>query len=450
MFARNGIIARSVFALLVAPLVFTACGGGGGGSSSGTKSGSGGGTSIIPVTATAQPSGTVTSAPAGTATSQPAVAGVANRAGFLGAFFRPQGPPAFGVFSLLSPGLSPSPYPAAGTVLAGTSGYCNAVAANGVSIATGNVVDPTKLADAVNLGVRWVRMPAPQFTDDDSHIFGAGQYNFGDFDSAQCSTLVAHGIKPVVGLEAGPVQYDAVPGTFSPQQVTTYKTAGDFGSWCGAVAAHERAVFPSVTQFSLPGNEVNTNPSLFPGGNAQIAAFSEACYSAIKTANPNAFVYGFELNMDGNLNTPGFVRAMAALGCRVGTCYDGLAIHLSLRYPIPSSTTPCYPNTGGDYSMQCVTDIQTAAQAPIHILISESVFTIPGSVPDEATKALAIVAEFKAFATNTSIDGASYANVDECALYPSGYFSGGCIISTSGQIFPGYTALQQLAIPAFQ
>jgi hypothetical protein len=307
------------------------------------------------------------------------------------------------------------------------------------------VVDPTKLADITNLGVGWTRMAAPQFFDDGSHVFGPGHYTFGDFDSAQCNTLVDHGIRPVVGLEAGPVEYNANPGQFSPQSYPQYQSAADFGQWCGVVAAHERSAFPSVTQFSLPGNEVNSNPQLFPGGVTQIAAYSEACYAAIKAANPVAFVYGFELNMDGSLNAPAFVRALYALGCKVGTCYDGIAIHLSLSYPIPAPTAPCYPNPGGTYGVQCVTDIESAAQAPIHVLISETVYPVPASVPDEATKALAVVAEFTAYATNSTIDGVSYANVDECGLYPTGAFSGGCLISVTGQTLPAYTALQQLA-----
>jgi hypothetical protein len=369
---------------------------------------------------------------------------VTKRGAFVGAFYRPQGPPPFGVFLAQSPGVAPQPYPAVNTNLVGAGGYCSAVAQNGYSIDSGYVVDPTKLADITTLGVRWTRMPASQFNDDLSHVFGPGVYAFSDLDSAQCNTLGAHGIKPVIGLEAGPVQYG-----FPPQQVPLYQTAGDFGQWCGAVATHERKAFPSVTQFSLPGNEVNTNLQMFPGGAAQLAAYSEACYAAIKAANPSAFVYGFELNMDGQANAPGFVRQMYALGCKVGTCYDGLALHLTLRYPIPPASTPCYPNPGGDYSLQCITDIQTAAQAPVHVLISESVYPVPGAVPDEATKALAVVAAYTAYAAVPSVDGVAYANVDECAFYPSGFFYDGCLIDTSGAKLPAYGALEQLTTANF-
>jgi hypothetical protein len=450
-----------VFCVALATSALAACGGGGG-------------SSAPPIAAPAAPASVVTApasgsyatavasptpkpapTPATAATGTPAPAagttGTAGirRSGFLGAFFRPEGAPPFGVFDLPTK-TAPNPYPTPGAQLVGSNGYCDEVAANGASISGSYPVDAQKLADIVNLGVKWTRMPAPQFFDDVSHVFGAGQYTFGDFDSAQCATLARNGITPVVGLEAGPVQYDAVPGTLSPQQVSTYATATDFGTWCGAVAAHERAAFPSVTRYSLPGNEVNTNPQLFPGGNPQIAAYSRACYAAIKAANPAAFVYGFELNMDGGVDAPGFVRQLAALGCGVGTCYDGIAMHLSLRYPIPAASTPCYPNAGGDYGMQCVADIQAATGAAVHVLISETGYPVPGYVPDEATKAKAVAAAFPTFAANPAVDGVNYANVDECGLYPTGYFAGGCLIDTTGNPLPAYQALRALAVALYQ
>jgi hypothetical protein len=375
--------------------------------------------------------------------------GGVGRSGFVGAFFRAEGSPPFGVFTPTSSQIAPQPYPTPGAVLTGQNGYCDEVAANGHSIDNSFVVDDTKLTDLIYLGARWTRLTASQFAVDVSHIFGTGNYAFGTLDAAQCSSYVIHHIKPVIGLEAGPVEYDAVPGTFSPVQVPTYESAADFGRYCGVIAAHEKSVFPGVKQFSEPGNEVNTNPGLFPGGLPQIAAYSKACYSEIKAANPSDFVYGFELNMDGNDNAPGFVRSMLALGCGPHTCYDGIAIHLSLRYPIPPSTTPCYPNPGGDYSMQCVTDIETASRSAVHVLISETVYTVPGTVPDEQTKANAAVAAFTAFAADPTVDGVNYANVDECGLYQTGYFSDGCLISTSGEQLPAYAALQWYAAEHF-
>jgi hypothetical protein len=387
--------------------------------------------------------------PAATATVAPNLSanggggGVTPRSAFLGAFFRPEGPPPFGVFSASATDVAPSPYPTAGGVLFGASGYCSAVARNGVSIMTGYPVDPTKLADIVSLGVKWTRTSPTNLYDDGSHVFGAGHYTFADFDSAQCS-LEQHGITPVIAISAGPVDYDAVPGTLSPQYQPIYESASDFGQWCTAVAKHESATF-GVTRYTLPGNEPNSNTTAFPGGATQVAQYARACYAAIKAVAPSAFVYGFELNMDPSAQPVAFVQQMSALGCSVGTCYDGLAIHLSLTYPIAAAGTPCLPEA----TMQCIAAMQSAAGSPVHVLISESGYFIPGTVPDETTKAAAIVAEMTLYAADPVIDGALYGNVDECALYPTGPFTGGCLIDTSGNILPGYTALAALAAQNF-
>jgi hypothetical protein len=334
--------------------------------------------------------------------------------------------------------------------MTGPDGYCDEKAPNGGSITGSYIVDPAKLADIVNLGVGWTRMGAPQFNDDHSHVFGPGSYDFTDFDSAQCASLVLHGMRPVVNLAAGPVIYDAVAGKFSPVSVPLYKTAEDFGTWCGVVAGHEKTVF-GVSTFSSPGNEVNTTEQLYPGGEAQIAAYSQACYSAIKKANPAAFVYGFELNMDGEVDAPAFVARMYALGCKIGTCYDGIAMHLGLRYPLPPGNTPCYPNPHGDYTVFCINDIQTAAESPhMHVLISETQYPVPASVPSEVAKAQAVDWDFAVLSAHQSVDGVSYANVDECAFYPTGFWSGGCLISTSGQELPAYTTLQSMSLAYFQ
>jgi hypothetical protein len=440
--------ARLAIALVLGMSAFAGCGGGGGNAQTSAPA-----AAVLPVAGATTPAAGPAPAPlvSPVVKSSPVIApsGI-RRAGFLGAFFRPEGPPPFGIFLAGSNSVAPNPYPTPGGTLQGPGGYCGQVAANGVSIETGNPVDPTKLADITGLGVRWTRMPAPQFVDDLTHVFGPGQFAWGNFDAAQCVTLADHGIRPVVNLEAGPVQYSATIGQLPPQSVPLYQTPSDFGQWCGAVAAHERSTFPSVTQFSLPGNEVNTNPQLFPGGQAQIASYSEACYAAVKAAYPSAYVYGFELNVDGQVNAPGFVRQMAALGCGVGTCYDGIAMHLSLRYPVPPASTPCYPNPGGDYSLQCVADIQSAAGAPVHVLISESVYAIPENVPDEATKALAVVADMTALAGLSSVDGVAYADVDECPLYVGTAFQNGCLINASGQQLPAYGALEALATADFQ
>jgi hypothetical protein len=370
------------------------------------------------------------------------------RRGFLGAFFRPVGPPPFGVFSVYSKNTAPEPYPHERTVLFGSGGYCDVVAANGVSISSGNRVDDAKVKNLTDLGVKWTRTPVSADYDDQSHIFGAGKYSFADFDSAQCA-LLRHHILPIVNLEDGPVHYNAVEGGYAPKEVPGYKTAADFGTWCGAVGAHERKTF-GITRYSLPGNEVNSDPKTYPGGDAQIAAYSIACYHALKAAVPNAFVYGFELNMEGKLDAPGFVQRMYALGCKRGTCYDAISMHLYTRYPIAPASTPCYPNPGGDYSLQCVADVRKATHVPqIHILIGETAFLVPATVPDEGTKARAVVDLMQRFAADPLIDGVNYANVDECDLYPTGFFVGGCLVDSIGTKLPAFTALQKLARDAY-
>lgn len=367
------------------------------------------------------------------------------RAHFLGAFFRPIGNPPYGVFSVYSHQRAPQPYPQPRAKLFGAAGYCDAVAANGVSITSGFQVDAAKLNDVVGLGVKWTRTPVSPDYDDHSHLFGPGRYDFGDFDSAQCA-LVRNGIEPVVGLEAGTVQYNENPAGFSPRELPLYKTADDFGTWCGAVAAHERAAFPGVHRYSLPGNEVNSADGTPFTSESQIAAYSLACYRAIKRVAPKSVVYGFELSMEKDLDVPAFVQRLYALGCKRGTCYDAISLHLFPRFPLPAPTTPCYPHAGGDYSLQCIADIQAAAHAPgMHVLIGETAFTIPGSVPDEATKARAIVAEMEEFAADPDVDGVSYANVDECDSYKSGFFVGGCLVDSLGKKLPAYDALRTLA-----
>lgn len=367
------------------------------------------------------------------------------RAHFLGAFFRPIGNPPYGVFSVYSHQRPPEPYPQARTKLFGPGGYCDSVAANGVSLSSGFQVDAAKLNDVVDLGVKWTRTPVSPDLDDHSHLFGPGQYAFGDFDSAQCA-LLRHDIEPVVGLEAGPVQYNENSAGFSPHEVPLYKAAADFGTWCGAVAQHERTTFPSVSRYSLPGNEVNSSDGTPFTSESQIAAYSSACYRAIKRVAPKSVVYGFELSMEKSLDVPAFVRRLYAMGCKLGTCYDALSLHLFPPYPLPAPTAPCYPKAGGAYSEQCIADVQAAAHAPgMHVLIGETAFTIPGSVPDESAKAKAIVAEMEEFAANPDVDGVSYANVDECDSYPNGFFKGGCLVDSLGKKLPAYDALRALA-----
>jgi hypothetical protein len=374
---------------------------------------------------------------------------VPRRPGFVGAFFRPEGVPPFGVFSIYSKQEFPEPVPSSGPVLFGSHGYCDEVSADGLSISSGYVVDKRKLANIVDLGVAWTRTTPASFFDDRSHYDDSAKYNFVDFDSAQCA-LVRHHIAPLIAIEAGPVQYNQIPGQFSPKSQPIYKTPGDFAQWCTVVSRHETQIFSSVHRYSLPGNEVNTNHDIFTGGEQQIVAYSEACYRAIKLVDPKAFIYAFELNMDSRADAAGFVQRMYDAGCKPGNCYDAISMHLSLRYPIPPPGTPCFPHPGGDYSMQCIEDVRSASHSPIHVIIGETGYFVPSSVRDEAMKAAATVAAFRAFASNKYVDGVNYANVDECDLYPSGYFVGGCLVDSLGNRLPAFSALQKLAAESFK
>jgi hypothetical protein len=53
------------------------------------------------------------------------------------------------------------------------------------------------------------------------------------------------------------------------------------------------------------------------------------------------------------------------------------------------------------------------------------------------------------FAADPLIDGVNYANVDECDLYPTGFFVGGCLVDSIGTKLPAFTALQKLARDAY-
>jgi hypothetical protein len=99
--------------------------------------------------------------------------------------------------------------------------------------------------------------------------------------------------------------------------------------------------------------------------------------------------------------------------------------------------------------MQCISAVQQAAHANVHVIISETVYPVPADVPDSATQAAAVVAELQTYANDPYIDGVSYADVDECALYPTGYFAGGCLIDESNNRLPAYYALAALAQAGF-
>lgn len=133
------------------------------------------------------------------------------------------------------------------------------------------------------------------------------------------------------------------------------------------------------------------------------------------------------------------VSDLLALGCGPGTCYDGISAHLTLRIPIPAPGTPCYPNPGGDYSVACITDLQNASGNPqLPMMLGETVITWAGMVPDATTKATADPEDLHALAAVLGVKYINYANLDECALYPSGYFMNGCLVDTNNNAVPAW------------
>ncbi|GAC1566785.1 MAG: hypothetical protein NVS2B3_01470 [Vulcanimicrobiaceae bacterium] len=332
-----------------------------------------------------------------------------------------------------TPVVANAPAPAPSGVKFGAFARANGTPPFGMFTSSGSL-DATKTQNLLTLGATWTRMSTSPFYVDQT-VFGAGKYDFSNIDTLVKWQQSNH-IEPVTGIEAGPVQVNATPGTFSPHEVARYATAGDFANYCTAIATHMKSLGEHT--YSEPGNEVNTNPQLFPNGASDVAAYGSACYRAIKAVDASATVYGLELNMDGQAGATAFVTTLKSLGCGPGTCYDGISAHLSLRYPTPSVTTPCYPNSGGDYGVQCLADLRTASGSPVPIMVGETVTTWSGMVPDAATKALSDVASLHALAATGYVKYINYANVDECGLYPSGYFMNGCLIDVNNVPTPSW------------
>lgn len=175
---------------------------------------------------------------------------------------------------------------------------------------------------------------------------------------------------------------------------------------------------------------------------ANFAAYASQCYTAIKAADPDAVIYGIEANMDPSLNpnaTQFITDERTNFSCGPGTCYDGISIHLTLTYPFASPNPgSCY--NGGATVSSCVSAVETAAGSTVPIMLGEFVQTYPGQVPNEQTKDTSIIEQLQLFTADPRIKYISYANVDECGLYPSGYFMNGCLIDTSNVRLPSWYA----------
>lgn len=82
----------------------------------------------------------------------------------------------------------------------------------------------------------------------------------------------------------------------------------------------------------------------------------------------------------------------------------------------------------GDYTVEYLADLRTAARAPVPLMIGETVVTWPGEIPDAATQAIAAPLIAPRARRGAGVRYINYANLDECALYPSGCFMNGCIV----------------------
>ena len=144
----------------------------------------------------------------------------------------------------------------------------------------------------VDLGVKWARVTVSSNFDDTSHLFGAGPLFVRAIpDSAQCALVLQSTSSPSSGWQGAgvSVQYNEAPGSLRwTGQYPVYKTPADFaGLWCGAVASH---VTPDVcvgsSVFDPRQRGQQRYEDLFPGGDVQIAAYTKACYHAVKTIQP--------------------------------------------------------------------------------------------------------------------------------------------------------------------
>ena len=339
-----------------------------------------------------------------------------------------------------SPTQSPTPASSSNTTPAlnagvkfGTFARLSPVAPPFGMFASGYNLDSKRTQNILDIGARWTRSPENPFYVD-QQIFGPNRYDFSAAD-AVTSFDVQHNIEPVVGIEAGPVQVND-PGQYDPHSIHVYPNPSSYATFCSVSAAH----FKSVThQYSIPGNEVNSDTAQFNGVD-DVAPYMKACYAAVKAADPQAFQWGLELNMDANAGATNFVTALRARGCGIGTCYDGISAHLSLAYPAPASGTPCNQNQKGDYDLQCLVDLQNAAGDPnLPLMIGETVITWPGFVPDAAAQAKGVPADLRGLASARGVRYVNYANLDECGLYPpDSYFHNGCLVDENNNHVPAW------------
>ena len=315
-----------------------------------------------------------------------------------------------------------------------------------------SVVDMQKGQDLLDLGVQMTRTNLSTLLDDSTGFGGGYQFTA---DDPLLYWLFQHSIVPLIEIDAGAKLY----GTLSQHsQEPLMRNPTEFGNFCAAAASHLHATYPQLgvtvpAYFSMPANELNNsgnwdasrsdNPSLYSEAAGGPALYMHSCYGAIKQVFPTAKVYVGELstNVAGAPNAmPNELSRWYANGCRIGTCFDGVSLHISPIGDPSKHFTRCYePNDG--WTFACVNEMQAISTQNgdplIHALITEtdlsSIRNANISAGDEPGQAWWESETLSAAAQNPYIDGVFWANVDEDALYPSGsQFYGASLIDTSG------------------
>jgi hypothetical protein len=411
---------------------------------------------------------------------------------FLGAFYRTEGSPPFGMFAAgNASNQAPVPYPAPNpSNLFGAGGFCTTVATNGKSILTANPVDNTKIANLVALGVQWTRGGPSPIVTDYTHVVGDGTYHWAQWDAAVCAQL-KNGITPTVNVDSGPVYYDTLAnvnaGTANGQP--TYKSPADYAAWGAAVAQHDQTYFGNaMLRYTIAvKNEVNTiavplgggaaqsglvndpgfsddmisqsnNPTLYQGRSGAIL-YQTAIYTAIKAVNPNIMALAGELNMDPASDPFGFITLEYASGLRLGNGFDGWSEHINpANHPLGTYDALDIGFQPGDSETIALvngTNITTRNGgdnriAPLLLGESCGFTTVPTNTNQYGNLADAVTGNANLFAwaeRNPQIIGINCANLDENGNYLNTAFYGNAQINNLSlppyQFFNPSTAILQ-------
>jgi len=312
-------------------------------------------------------------------------------------------------------------------------------------------ISPTKLGNVQAAHVQIARMTYRSFNDDLTFLLLPGiTYDFSG-DDQTVGVDLANNITPYIDLEAGPIQ--RAVGVTEP----LFRNPGEFGAWCGTVATHVHATFPTLGTsvpaiFGIPGNEPNNGTSSWDASKSDDPVtyaynaegpglYMKACYAAIKTAFPAAKVYGPELNVGSASVDP--ITFFTSLytngsGCKVGVCFDGLAIHLSPAGDPGATYSTCVEHNFG-WTLRCYRDLQAIAVAhgdpkPPVLITEMAIGSVPGpnGSLDEPGQAWWLSRAMTAFETDPSVVGIFWSNIDEDADYVGTPFFGGSLVDTSG------------------